>query len=56
MGTESLNNRKTGFIYSPVKMILLVVASFFMFGLKWIPVAGLSASGVQVLGILIGYM
>lgn len=55
MGTIS-GTKKIGFSYSAGKMIILVIATFFMFGLKYIPVAGLSASGVQVLGILVGGM
>lgn len=56
MDNKIAANKKLGFSYSPGKMILLLIATFFMFGLKYVPVAGLSASGVQVLGILVGGM
>ena len=56
MSTENGKLRKVGFNYSPAKLVLLVIATFFMFGFKYIPIAGLSASGVQVIGILIGGM
>lgn len=52
----SSQTKKLGLNYSPMKIVILVIATFFMFGLKMFTIAGLSESGVQVIGILIGGM
>lgn len=50
------SQKKLGFNYSPAKLVLIAIATACMFGFKYVPIAGLSASGAQVIGILIGGM
>lgn len=49
-------SKKIGLSFSAGKIILIIIATILMFGSRYVPVAGLPESGVQILGILIGGM